>query len=443
MIIMDVKGITWVGNVYQKFEAMCLEVEEVMYQDTVKYVENQVQTVGASVKKFYSDVMQDLLPPISQDSEKVSPCGFTGKQDSDDGISKKSNVTKKAKPARADDELLTRTLKVTSDNGKDTGLAPSIHVRLDVDNLCRPSGESVTGACSNLRSRKKYHHGSVHKSSSSGVGENRCDKKLIPTERSCAITHEKCLRQPLSSYGEFVNEIQEVSSDQTAPVNTPSVNEDTRSDSKIESCDEIETVSEYVADFSSSFQSSSEIILIKPIRDDGNEMEVQSGGGLSAKSNDKCLNSSLASSGGSLQNVGARYDKYADEEVFGHHPRKSFDWILNIIESEIATEHGTKTIEQSDKGKLEETCVLVNEDELHILPQREGKWRPYKKKIQEALYLRMRSARKQEYERLALQYGDDKKMNQEFEEALAPTLTMEEIKKLPHNDSCESEWELL
>lgn len=55
----------------------------------------------------------------------------------------------------------------------------------------------------------------------------------------------------------------------------------------------------------------------------------------------------------------------------------------------------------------------------------------------------MRSARKQEYERLALQYGDDKKMNQEFEEALAPTLTMEEIKKLPHNDSCESEWELL
>ena len=26
------KGITWAGNVYQKFEAMCLEVEEAMYQ---------------------------------------------------------------------------------------------------------------------------------------------------------------------------------------------------------------------------------------------------------------------------------------------------------------------------------------------------------------------------------------------------------------------------
>lgn len=29
---MDFKGITWAGNMYQKFEEMCLEVEEVMYE---------------------------------------------------------------------------------------------------------------------------------------------------------------------------------------------------------------------------------------------------------------------------------------------------------------------------------------------------------------------------------------------------------------------------
>jgi hypothetical protein len=29
---MDFKGIKWVGNVYQKFEAMCLEVEEIIVQ---------------------------------------------------------------------------------------------------------------------------------------------------------------------------------------------------------------------------------------------------------------------------------------------------------------------------------------------------------------------------------------------------------------------------
>ncbi|CAH1418928.1 unnamed protein product [Lactuca virosa] len=69
---MDVKGIAWVGNIYQKFEAMCLEVEEAMCQETAKYVENQVQTVGASMKKFCSDVMQDLLPPSSKDLSKVA-----------------------------------------------------------------------------------------------------------------------------------------------------------------------------------------------------------------------------------------------------------------------------------------------------------------------------------------------------------------------------------
>lgn len=29
---MSFKGVAWAGNVYEKFEAMCLEVEEAMYQ---------------------------------------------------------------------------------------------------------------------------------------------------------------------------------------------------------------------------------------------------------------------------------------------------------------------------------------------------------------------------------------------------------------------------
>lgn len=33
-------------------------------QDTVKYVENQFQNMGGSVKRFYADVVQDVLPPL-------------------------------------------------------------------------------------------------------------------------------------------------------------------------------------------------------------------------------------------------------------------------------------------------------------------------------------------------------------------------------------------
>lgn len=55
----------------------------------------------------------------------------------------------------------------------------------------------------------------------------------------------------------------------------------------------------------------------------------------------------------------------------------------------------------------------------------------------------MRSARKLEYEQLALQYGENSKLNQEDGEALTQNFTLDdEAKKLPY-DSCESEWELL
>uniref|UniRef100_A0A7N1A8J9 Uncharacterized protein n=1 Tax=Kalanchoe fedtschenkoi TaxID=63787 RepID=A0A7N1A8J9_KALFE len=64
---MDAKGITWFGN-----------VEEAVCQDTMKYVKSQVQTVGASVKKFYSEVVDDLLSPPFMDPVKVSSLSCTG-----------------------------------------------------------------------------------------------------------------------------------------------------------------------------------------------------------------------------------------------------------------------------------------------------------------------------------------------------------------------------
>ncbi|KAK6934182.1 hypothetical protein RJ641_034337 [Dillenia turbinata] len=61
--------ISWVGSIYQKFEAICHEVDFVS-QDKIKYVENQVHTVGESVKQACSNVVQDLLSSSSVDSEE-------------------------------------------------------------------------------------------------------------------------------------------------------------------------------------------------------------------------------------------------------------------------------------------------------------------------------------------------------------------------------------
>ncbi|BFG29091.1 hypothetical protein CerSpe_153650 [Prunus speciosa] len=76
MDLKKLKGMNWVGNIYQKFEAICQEVDDIVTQDTIKYVETQVQTVGKSVKKLCSDVVQDLIPPlgnpVNHDAQEVA-----------------------------------------------------------------------------------------------------------------------------------------------------------------------------------------------------------------------------------------------------------------------------------------------------------------------------------------------------------------------------------
>lgn len=66
------KGIGWVGGIYQKFETLCHEVDNIVNQDTVKYVENQAQNVGKSMKRFYSDVVHDMLPPSKHEGQGVA-----------------------------------------------------------------------------------------------------------------------------------------------------------------------------------------------------------------------------------------------------------------------------------------------------------------------------------------------------------------------------------
>ncbi|KAI3457386.1 hypothetical protein Pfo_014049 [Paulownia fortunei] len=77
---LKLKGKSWAGNIYHQFESICQDVDEFMSKDTVRFVENQVQSVGISVKRFYSNVVNDVIPlsgdivkPESQsvDSEQV------------------------------------------------------------------------------------------------------------------------------------------------------------------------------------------------------------------------------------------------------------------------------------------------------------------------------------------------------------------------------------
>jgi len=63
------KGLSWIDLMYQKFEAICEEVDKdhtLLMQETTKYVENQMNAVGTNVQKFFADFMEDILPPAPE-----------------------------------------------------------------------------------------------------------------------------------------------------------------------------------------------------------------------------------------------------------------------------------------------------------------------------------------------------------------------------------------
>ncbi|KAH6785284.1 hypothetical protein C2S51_037739 [Perilla frutescens var. frutescens] len=58
----NLKSKFWAGSIYHQFESICQDVDGFVNKDTVKFVGNQVQSVGISVKRLYSNVVQDILP---------------------------------------------------------------------------------------------------------------------------------------------------------------------------------------------------------------------------------------------------------------------------------------------------------------------------------------------------------------------------------------------
>jgi hypothetical protein len=77
-------------------------------------------------------------------------------------------------------------------------------------------------------------------------------------------------------------------------------------------------------------------------------------------------------------NEASRSVPYCLFSHFANLAGRSDDWSLDELESSNFSERGVETTQQVAKTKLEETCILVNGDELHFVPHKEGKRRPYK-----------------------------------------------------------------
>jgi hypothetical protein len=241
-------------------------------QDTVNYVENQVQNVGESVKKFCSDVMQDILPPSSFDPVKVPASDLPVERYSDVGIYKKPKLGIKRRSVRVGTEKLTENSKAMTDMHKAVGCLQSLHEIHDEDNLFPPSSEdSVKRTCSEFNSNL-------------GIKEIAENDNLPLAEMSGAAVPINDVDR-VSSFCELLNENGGASCDPTDTKSASALVEVRRFDSLAESCKRVENASEHGSDASMDSASSDMTILITPTENEGIEMRLPYSDGVSAETN--------------------------------------------------------------------------------------------------------------------------------------------------------------
>lgn len=446
MIPTDFKGITWVGDIYQKFETMCLELEEDMYRDTVEYVEDQVQTVGASVKKLYSDVLQDLIPLSSIDPVKVTVADLSLNPCTDFGTYKKPKASMNKDRIKVDKQVAKDSKMIAGVNADHTSFFSE---HQNVCHFLRPSSLGlIKGGRSELCSEKNEdkdtcEYSNVDIKIKSKRNNHPSSAMLWPITPGSKDLIRASLCHQLRNNHEAVCDHKVM----TLCSASVEVAEGHSRGGKF--CNNTVSSAVSIADAAIDIPTSDEILRIESCVKKETKLSTYTNGGpggFSAQSNGTCTNSGGISPIELYACGDAQYIESAIEEDVSSRTGTSGNCNLDLVESNGIAEPRIDIIEQFDDSKLEETCVLVDRDKLCIISNTEDKPRSYKKKIRKA-FSSKRSARKQEYEQLAVQYGDRNtgQSNHTGVESLMLTLiTMDAVtNKLPAHDFCESEWELL
>ncbi|XP_009786362.1 uncharacterized protein [Nicotiana sylvestris] len=378
---MDLKAISWVGNIYQKFETMCLEMEEAMYQDTVKYVENQVNTVGTNVKRFYSEVLQDVHPQYNIDPVKVAAADLSLNPYAHYEIDKKLKANLKGSTRGFSNKLNddTQVIKGKNKSGgvykrQNDGIKEIVrdsHPTKKSDAICLASGDAIKLA-SSAEVRGGFEMASDHVTLTSALASVKG-----------------------SDYGETASNV----CDHTIETNVPAAGASTNSAASVKAS--VESVGKKQAD---------------------------------TCTKELACNTRLEIS------TNTRNNDFATEDINESHEGRSDNLPSDLSKYDI-NESEVEFVEKFDESQLEETCVMVEGDRIHV-PLGPVKQKSYKKKLREAFSTRKSLTRK-EYEQLGALYGDQL-FNQEAEDKVMPVLAMNSnTKKLSANDHPESEWEIL
>ncbi|MCE2055712.1 hypothetical protein HAX54_043266 [Datura stramonium] len=400
---MDMKGISWVGNIYQKFEAMCLEMEEAMYQDTARYVGNQVQTVGASVKRFYSDVMLDLHPQFNIDPVKVAAADLSLNPYAHTEINKKLKANVKGHPRGISKELIddTQVIKGKSNSGgvyrrQSVGIKEIVRDNhppsKKSDALCLISGDAIKSS-TDSKVRVGFEVASDHMTMNSPLASVK-GRHFAEAQKE---VNNHIVNTKVPAAGISINA---AASDTSLSVDCVGQNQA-----------ELRNTS-----FAGDVQSDS--------LDSGTPKELAGETGLKISSNTHVDNVASEEINESCKEISDRFCSATPEKY-------------DLIESDV------NIVEHYDESKLEETCVLVEADRHHV-PQGSVKRKSYKKKLRQVFSSKKKSTRK-EYEQLGALHGDQQ-LKLEAEDKVMEVFVAKNsnAKNLSSaNDHSESEWELL
>lgn len=424
---MDLKGLSWVGDMYQKFESLRAEVEETMYPDTVKFVENQAQTIGATFKKIYVEVMHDLQPPSSSDTvqaEAAPSCSDSLKAESSPSLNPLKAETRHVTVAHNADLSVYNMRQVSSEE----------YVNHEVEHLVKSSDaaahnndtENSRSCCSAICSVSKPC--SVEEQWVSGDVGCQCS---VEDEDQCRNGNIECqcadseFSSPVS-FGVEDLEQKPVSEQKPRPgalrLNAYVTKE---SGEKFTFRDENDGNDESLCGLGHVGSESTSVVGVSHSEEDGRESNEMT------KDNESF-------NPGAVEGSNSKTTASSCWSIPEHLGEISYPVAACKIQIVNADNHGASVIEQVDEVNLGEYCVLLEENECcHRLPLREEQ-KSYKKKIKDMLSTRRKPKVKRDTDQVAVWYDEQCGKN-----LLPSSLVHGGVQDSQLDNSSESDWELV
>ncbi|KAK3198765.1 hypothetical protein Dsin_022180 [Dipteronia sinensis] len=484
------KNIAWVGkNISQKLETMCQEVDNIICQDTAKYVESHIQAVGESVKKFYSDVVQDFVPPLVDPlKHEVQEVVLKGNASISSYIKSMidlegNSVDTVKKQSHEDIDAVDPITNQVVLAFSQLDLENQITASISVDSDERAKSDLLSGQVDDVL---------MYKILDVGV-EEYAIKELSSTSEVLELMSlgdkDSIESSSFCEFGDYNNQHACGFMAEVSPATSVHI-VDCQSTQKLDAvCDYFAAVTDSDAsntlaaseiDFSVGSNSLSEkspenfptetVFQNYPV-DEAECISDNSDALTSSKSSsitfqkDKAAELVLINSSSvqSLESIGE--DEYVSTTKFTGSltdisPISNAEFCgsaqldtLTMTSSNIGSSHddsddmdysGMETIELVNTAKLDDSCLMVDNSALYVVPYRTQKRRSLKKRIQDAFTSRKRLTK--EYEQLAIWFGDvDMGSSQDrLHSHMSPTTSStSDTNNLTSDQACDSEWELL